>query len=123
MVRIPPGWLTPIRSPEILQVIKPKKPIPEFRNEHEERAFWATHDATEHLDWSKAERAVFPNLRPSTRTISLRLPESLLAALKTQARKRDVPYPSLLKILLAEKLEEEMRPRPTRQAEARGRKS
>ena len=86
-----------------------KKQVPAFRNEDEEREFWATHDSTEFVDWSKAKRAVFPNLKPSTKTISLRLPESIIAALKLLANKRDVPYQSLLKVFLAEKVEEELR--------------
>lgn len=85
-----------------------KKQIPKFRNEEEERTFWAARDSTEYVDWSKAKRAVFPNLKPSTRTISLRLPESMIAALKLLANKRDVPYQSLLKVFLAEKVEEEL---------------
>jgi predicted DNA binding CopG/RHH family protein len=86
-----------------------KKQVPAFKNEDEERAFWATRDSTEFVEWSKARRAVFPNLKPSTRTISLRLPESIIAALKLLANKRDVPYQSLLKVFLAEKVEEELR--------------
>jgi predicted DNA binding CopG/RHH family protein len=86
-----------------------KKQIPAFKSEDEERTFWATHDSTEYLDWSKAKRAVFPNLKPSTKSISLRLPESILVGLKTLANKRDVPYQSLLKVFLAEKVEEELR--------------
>ena len=86
-----------------------KKQIPAFKNEDEEREFWATHDSTEYLDWSKAKRAVFPNLKPSTKSISLRLPESILVGLKTLSNKRDVPYQSLLKVFLAEKVEEELR--------------
>lgn len=86
-----------------------KKHIPSFKNENEERAFWKTHDSTEFVDWSKAKRAVFPNLKPSTKTISLRLPESIIAALKLLANKRDVPYQSLLKVFLAEKVEQELR--------------
>ncbi|MBI2439992.1 MAG: BrnA antitoxin family protein [Lentisphaerae bacterium] len=86
-----------------------KKQVPAFKNEDEERAFWATHDSAEFVDWSKAKRAVFPNLKPSTKTISLRLPESIIAALKVLANKRDVPYQSLLKVLLAEKVEQELR--------------
>ena len=86
-----------------------KKQVPVFRNEDEERAFWATHDSTEFVEWSKAKRAVFPNLKPSTKTISLRLPESIIAALKLLANKRDVPYQSLLKVFLAEKVEQELR--------------
>lgn len=80
------------------------KPIPQFQSEAEERKFWATHDTTEYLDWSKARRAVFPSLHPSTETISLRLPAPLLADLKALANERDVPYQSLLKILLAEQV-------------------
>ena len=85
------------------------KQIPVFKNEDDERAFWATRDSTQFVDWSKARRAVFPNLKPSTKTISLRLPESIIAALKVLANKRDVPYQSLLKVFLAEKVEEELR--------------
>ena len=86
-----------------------KHKMPIFKTEDEERAFWATHDSTEFIDWSKAKLTVFPNLKPSTKTISLRLPESIIAALKVLANKRDVPYQSLLKIFLAEKVQEEMR--------------
>ena len=85
-----------------------RKPIPHANSEDEEREFWATHDSTEYIDWSKAERnPTFPRLKPSTRTISIRLPESLIAELKTLANKRDVPYQSLVKIFLAEKVKEE----------------
>ena len=93
-----------------------KKQIPTFTNEDEEREFWATHDSTEFLDWSKAKRAVFPNLKPSTKSISLRLPESVLVGLKMLANKRDVPYQSLLKVFLAEKVEHELRPRHVKTA-------
>ena len=86
-----------------------RKRIPAFKNEDEEREFWATHDSAEFLDWSKAKQAVFPNLKPSTKSISLRLPESVLVGLKMLANKRDVPYQSLLKVFLAEKVEEELR--------------
>ena len=83
--------------------------IPGFSNEDEEREFWATHDSTEYIDWSKAERnPTLVNLKPSTRTISIRLPESLIAALKTLANKKDIPYQSLMKIYLAEKVKEEI---------------
>lgn len=84
------------------------KPIPKFKNEDEERDFWATADSSEYFDWSKAERVIFPNLKPSTQTISLRLPEHLLARIKQLANKRDVPYQSLIKIYLAEKVEQEL---------------
>ena len=86
-----------------------KKKMPVFRSEDEEREFWATHDSADYLDWSQARRTVFPNLKPSTRTISLRLPESILSGLRVLAHKRDVPYQSLLKVFLAEKVEEELR--------------
>lgn len=78
------------------------KKIPEFKSEAEERAFWEKHDSTEYLDWSKAKPARFPNLKPSTKTISLRLPESLLDRIKIEANKRDMPYQSLIKAWLAE---------------------
>jgi predicted DNA binding CopG/RHH family protein len=85
-----------------------KQKLPKFRGEDKEREFWSSHDSTDYLDWSQAKRVTFPNLKPTTRTISLRLPESTIAALKVLANKRDVPYQSLLKIYLAEKVEEEM---------------
>ena len=85
------------------------KPIPEFKSEAEEREFWETHDTTEYVDWTKARFVTFPNLKPSTETISLRLPAPLLADLKSLANKRDVPYQSLLKIYLAERVESELR--------------
>lgn len=93
-----------------------KKQIPIFKNEDEEREFWATHDSTEFLDWSKAKRVVFHKLKPSTKSISLRLPESILVGLKMLANKRDVPYQSLLKVFLAEKVEEELRRRRVKTA-------
>jgi predicted DNA binding CopG/RHH family protein len=89
--------------------MKKLKSIPKFRNEDEEREFWAREDSVDYLDWSRAERVVFPNLRPSTRTISLRLPESLLADLKVLANRLDVPYQSLMKVYLAESVMREMR--------------
>jgi predicted DNA binding CopG/RHH family protein len=89
--------------------MKKLKSIPKFRNEDEEREFWAREDSADYLDWSRAERVVFPNLRPSTRTISLRLPESLLADLKVLANRLDVPYQSLMKVYLAESVMREMR--------------
>ena len=84
-----------------------KKIIPRFNSEDEERAFWAKHDSSEYFDWRKAEKVIFPNLKPSTRTISLRLPESMIEELKVLANKRDVPYQSLLKLFLAERIEQE----------------
>ena len=85
-----------------------KKKIPKFENEDQEREFWASHDSTEDVGWDKAKRVKFPNLKPSTRTISIRLPESMLDDLKMLANKRDVPYQSLLKIYLAERIKEEL---------------
>ena len=82
---------------------KAEKP-PVFASEAEERRFWESHDSTDFVDWGKAEKARFPNLRPSTKTISLRLPEDLLEHIKIAAHKRDVPYQSLIKIWLAEKV-------------------
>ena len=81
------------------------KPAPRFKNEAEERRYWESHDSTSHVDWSKAERARFPNLKPSTQSISLRLPVSLLERIKMAANKRDVPYQSLIKTWLSEKSE------------------
>jgi predicted DNA binding CopG/RHH family protein len=85
-----------------------KKKIPKFNSEDEERDFWATHDSTEYVDWKRAKRIKFPNLKPSTRTISIRLPESMLDDLKVLANKKDVPYQSLLKIYLAERIRQEL---------------
>jgi predicted DNA binding CopG/RHH family protein len=79
------------------------KPLPEFRTEAEERLFWEANDSSSHVDWSKAERVRLPNLKPSTTSISLRLPVSLLDSIKIAANKRDVPYQSLIKAWLAEK--------------------
>lgn len=84
------------------------KSMPKFKTEDEEREFWSTHDSTEYIDYSKAKRTLFPNLKPTTKTISIRLPESLIEKLKVLANKRDVPYQSLLKVLLAEKVDEEL---------------
>ena len=88
--------------------MKKQKKLPQFKSETEEAAFWAAHDATEYIDFSRAKRAVFSSLRPSTKTISIRLPESLIEHLKVLANKRDVPYQTLLKMFLAEKVREEM---------------
>ena len=81
----------------------PSAPVPRFETEAEERAYWDSHDSAEHLDWSRAERVTLPNLRPTSKAISLRLPISLLERIKVAAHKRDVPYQSLIKIWLAEK--------------------
>lgn len=89
---------------------KKLKPIPSFKNEDEEREFWATHDSTEYVDWDRAiVNPVFPNLKPSTQTISLRLPKYLLERIKELANSRDVPYQSLMKIFLAERVKKEYR--------------
>jgi predicted DNA binding CopG/RHH family protein len=79
------------------------KAIPKFRSEAAERKFWETHVSTDYVDWSKAERARLSNLKPSTQTISLRIPAGLLERIKVEANKRDVPYQSLIKIWLSEK--------------------
>jgi len=83
--------------------------LPTFASEAEERRFWQEHDSSEYMDWSGAEQVVLPELKPSTKTISLRLPESMLEELKLLAHKRDVPYQSLLKLFLAERLQSELR--------------
>ena len=85
------------------------KKIPEFESEEQEREFLSEHDSSEHVDWSRAERVTLANLKPSTKTISVRLPESLLEELKLLANKRDVPYQSLLKLYLAERVKKELR--------------
>ncbi|MDI6772084.1 MAG: BrnA antitoxin family protein [bacterium] len=86
---------------------KALKAIPKFAAEAEERAFWETHDTAEYVDWGQARLGVFLDLKPSTETISLRLPAGLLAELKTLANQRDVPYQSLLKVFLAERVARE----------------
>jgi predicted DNA binding CopG/RHH family protein len=87
------------------------KPIPKFKNEDEERVFWGENDSAEYLNWENAERALFPNLKPSTRAISIRLPETLLDALRQLANERDVPYQSLIKMYLQERIEEDFKAR------------
>jgi len=85
----------------------PKK-IPKFKNDEEERDFWASHDSTEYINWKQAKRVTLPNLKPSVKKISLRLPESMLEELKLIANKKDVPYQSLMKIFLSERIEKEL---------------
>jgi len=85
---------------------KQRKNLPSFKSEEEERAFWETHDSTDYLDWTKAQQVILPNLKPSTKTISLRLPQHLLDSIKAAANARDVPYQSLIKVWLQEKLHE-----------------
>ena len=85
-----------------------KKKIPKFKSESEERLFWQKHDSSEYVDWSDAENVVMPKLKPSTRSISIRLPESMIEDLKVLANKRDVPYQSLLKIFISERIDAEL---------------
>jgi predicted DNA binding CopG/RHH family protein len=85
-----------------------KKKFPQFKSEKEERDFWQSHDSTEYVDWKKAERITLANLKPSVKTISLRLPESMLEELKLLANKRDVPYQSLVKVFLSDRIEQEL---------------
>ncbi len=87
------------------------KAIPEFKNEEEESEFWAREDSAEYLDWGQAERVLFPKLKPSTRSISLRLPETLLDTIRQLANERDVPYQSLIKIYLQERIEHDLKSR------------
>ena len=86
-----------------------KKKILKFNSEAEERRFWQQNDSSEYIDWSDAEEVTFSRLKPSTRTISIRLPESMIEELKLLANKRDVPYQSLLKIFLSERIDSELR--------------
>jgi predicted DNA binding CopG/RHH family protein len=81
-----------------------KQAIPKFKTEAQERAYWEAHESTAHVDWSKAQKVKLPNLRPTTKTISLRLPQHLLDGIKVAANARDVPYQSLIKVWLQEKL-------------------
>jgi predicted DNA binding CopG/RHH family protein len=85
-----------------------KKKAPKYKSEDKERDFWAREDSTEYVDWSRARRVILPNLKPSVKTISIRLPELMLAELKALANKRDIPYQSLIKIFLAERLDREL---------------
>lgn len=84
------------------------KAIPKFKSEQEERKFWMTHDSTEYVDWSKAKRVMFPKLKPTCKSISLRLPVSMVDQMRVLANKRDVPYQSLLKTFLADRLKQEL---------------
>ena len=87
---------------------KKLKEMPKFKNEAQERKFWEKADSSEYFDYSKAEIAVFPNLKPTTEAISIRLPSSLLARIKTLANSKDVPYQSLMKTYLADRVKEEV---------------
>jgi len=86
--------------------MKAKKNIPKFKSENKEREFWSKHDSTDFIDYSKGEHVLFPNLKGALKTISIRLPESLLESLKVLAHKHDIPYQSLMKMILSEKVEE-----------------
>ena len=88
---------------------KKLKKIPKFKNEEDERKFWSEADSSEYVDWSKAEIVTLSKLKPSTKTISLRLPESMLEEIRTIANKHDVPYQSFIKIILQEKIDQEMK--------------
>ena len=88
--------------------MRKQRPKPTFKSEAEEAAFWALYDSTDYVDYSKSRRMIFPKLKPSTETISLRLPKSLLEQLKTLANKRDVPYQTLLKLFLLERVQAEL---------------
>jgi len=85
-----------------------KKKLPKFKNEAHERHFWLTHDSADYLDWSDAKEVIMPKLKPSTHTISLRLPQAMLEELKVLANRRDVPYQSLLKMFLSERIDKEI---------------
>ena len=87
-------------------MVRKLKKIPKFRTLAEEENFWAHHDSTEYLDFSSVELGFFPELKPSSKTISIRLPQSLVEAIKLLANKQDIPYQSMLKVLLAEKVRE-----------------
>ena len=84
------------------------KSIPKFKDENQEREFWNKHDSTEYIDWSKADKAIFPNLKPTTESISLRLPSFLLTRIKQLANEKDVPYQSLMKVFLSERVRKEL---------------
>ena len=88
---------------------KELRAIPRFDTEDEEREFWSKHDSVEYVDWKRAQRVKLVDLKPTTRTVSIRLPETMLEDLRMLANKRDVPYQSLLKIYVAERIEKELR--------------
>lgn len=102
---------------------KALKKVPEFKSEAEAAAFWQSHDTTDYLDWNQAQRVIFPNLKPSTTTISLRLPQGLLDDLRVLANERDVPYQSLLKIFLSERIAKERLAKVSRSPLPRRRRS
>lgn len=88
--------------------MKNLKKIPSFKNEDQERKFWDKHDSTEYIDWSKADKVIFPNLKPTTESISLRLPSSLLYRIKQLASQKDIPYQSLMKVFLSDRVKAEL---------------
>ena len=88
--------------------MKKLKIIPNFKNENQERQFWATHDSTDYIDWTKADKAIFPNLKPTTESISLRLPSYLPSRIKQLANQKDVPYQSLMKVFLSDRVKQEL---------------
>jgi predicted DNA binding CopG/RHH family protein len=87
-----------------------KKKLPNFENEDQERNFWAAHDSTDYLDWRQAKRVILPALKPTLKTVSIRLPAGMIDDLKVLANRRDVPYQSLLKVFLAERISRELKP-------------
>ena len=87
--------------------MKKFKPIPQFKTEDEERDFWSKHSSVDYIDWSKAERTIFPNLKMTTESISLRLPLTLLSRIKVLANQKDVPYQSLMKMFLSDRVKSE----------------
>jgi predicted DNA binding CopG/RHH family protein len=89
-----------------------REPIPDFQSEDDEREFWATHDSADYVDWDRAQTLIFPELKPTTKTISLRLPESMLSELRLLANQRDVPYQSLIKVFLRERIDRELHREP-----------
>jgi len=101
------GPLIGLAKKGVLSIMKAKQ-IPAFTSEEEEREFWANHDATDFIDFSQAKRALMPNLKPTLKRVSIRLPESLLESIRVLAHKRDVSYQSLMKMLLAEGIEREL---------------
>lgn len=88
---------------------KKLKEVPIFKSEDKEREFWSKADSTEYIDWDQGERAILPNLKPTTRSISLRIPESMLEQLRLIANKRDVPYQSLIKVFLKDRINDELK--------------
>jgi predicted DNA binding CopG/RHH family protein len=89
--------------------MKKLKIVPKFKSEQAEAAFWSAHDSAEYINWSKAKRTIFPDLKPTSRPVPIRFPISLLARLKYLANKRHIPYQSLLKMLLEKSVERELR--------------